>query len=158
MTGVNKVILIGNLGKDPEVRHLENGAVVANFSIATTESYKDKNGNKVDNTEWHSIVAWRGLAEVAEKYLKKGSSVFLEGKLKTRSWEKDNITRYTTEVVIDNLVMLGNKSKGDNNSQNNNGYQNQQEPYAASNNSAPKINSPISDSVNSNSVMDDLPF
>ena len=85
---VNKVILIGNLGKDPEVRHLENGAVVANFSIATSETYMDKNtGQKVENTDWHDIVVWRGLAEVVEKYVKKGHKVYVEGKLKKRSWQ-----------------------------------------------------------------------
>ncbi|MFT6036225.1 MAG: single-strand DNA-binding protein, partial [Marivirga sp.] len=110
MSGVNKVILIGNLGKDPEVRHLDNGASVANFSIASTESYKDKtSGQRVDQTEWHSIVLWRGLADVAEKYLKKGDSVYIEGKLRTRSWEKDGITRYTTEIVGDQMTMLGGK-------------------------------------------------
>ena len=84
---VNKVILVGNLGKDPEIRHLENGATVANFSIATSENYKDrKTGEKVSQTEWHNIVAWRGLAEIAEKYLKKGQKVYIEGKLKTRTW------------------------------------------------------------------------
>ena len=88
MAGVNKVILVGNLGKDPEVRHLENGAAVANFSVATTESYKDRNtGERRDQTEWHNVVLWRGLAEVAEKYLKKGSQVYIEGKIRTRSWE-----------------------------------------------------------------------
>lgn len=111
---VNKVILIGNLGRDPEVRHLENGAVVANFPIATSETYKDRNsGERVSQTEWHNIVVWRGLAEVAEKYLKKGNSVYIEGKLKTRSWEdKDGNTRYTTEVVADNLTMLGGRPEG----------------------------------------------
>ena len=106
---VNKVILIGNLGKDPEVRHLENGAVVANFSIATSENYKDrKTGEKVSQTEWHNIVAWRGLAEIAEKYLKKGAKVYIEGKLKTRTWQdKDGNNRYSTEVITDNLTMLG---------------------------------------------------
>lgn len=105
---VNKVILVGNLGKDPEVRHLENGATVANFPIATSESYKDKNGERVSQTEWHNIVVWRGLADVAEKYLKKGSSIYIEGKLKTRNWEdKEGNTRYTTEIVADNLTMLG---------------------------------------------------
>ena len=107
---VNKVILIGNLRKDPEVRHLENGAVVANFSIATSENYKDrKTGEKVSQTEWHNIVAWRGLAEIAEKYLKKGAKVYIEGKLKTRTWQdKDGNNRYSTEVITDNLTMLGN--------------------------------------------------
>jgi single-strand DNA-binding protein len=108
-SSVNKVILIGNLGKDPEVRHLENGAAVANFSIATSENYKDrKTGEKVSQTEWHNIVAWRGLAEIAEKYLKKGAKVYIEGKLKTRSWQdKDGNNRYSTEVITDNLTMLG---------------------------------------------------
>ena len=111
---VNKVILIGNLGKDPEVRHLENGAVVANFSIATSETYKDRtSGEKKTQTDWHNIVMWRGLAEVAEKYLKKGNSVYVEGKLRTRSWDdKEGNTRYTTEVVADNMTMLGKASDG----------------------------------------------
>ena len=108
MAGVNRVILIGNLGKDPEIRGLEGGVKVANFSLATTETYKGKNGEKVEQTEWHSIVLWRGLAEVAESYLKKGNSIFIEGKLKTRDWtDKDGNKRYTTEIVADNMVMLG---------------------------------------------------
>jgi single-strand DNA-binding protein len=105
---VNKVILIGNLGKDPEVRHLENGAVVANFSIATSEVYTDKaSGVKKENTDWHDVVVWRGLAEVAEKYLKKGYKVYVEGKLKKRSWQdKEGNTRYTTEIVADEMTIL----------------------------------------------------
>jgi len=107
MSGVNKVILVGNLGKDPEVRNLENGATVANFTIATTESYKDKTtGEKKDITEWHNIVLWRGLADIAAKYLHKGDMIYLEGKLRTRSWEKEGVTRYTTEIVGDNMTML----------------------------------------------------
>jgi len=110
MAGVNKVILVGNLGKDPEVKHLDNGVAVANFSLATTENYKNKEGEKVSQTEWHNIVLWRGLAEVAEKYLKKGSSVYIEGKIKTRKWEdKDGNTRYNTEILADNMTMLGGK-------------------------------------------------
>ncbi|MFY0600915.1 MAG: single-stranded DNA-binding protein [Cyclobacteriaceae bacterium] len=113
MSGVNKVILVGRLGKEPEVRHLENGASVANFSIATSETYKDRNsGERKEQTEWHNIVLWRGLADVAEKYLKKGDMVYIEGKLRTRSWEKDGITRYTTEVVGDNMTMLGGNPSG----------------------------------------------
>jgi len=108
MAGVNRVILIGNLGKDPEIRSLEGGVKVANFSLATTETYKGKNGEKVEQTEWHNIVLWRGLAEVAESYLKKGNSIFIEGKIKTRDWtDKDGNKRYTTEIVADNMVMLG---------------------------------------------------
>ena len=110
MSGVNKVILVGNLGKDPEVRYLDNGVAVANFSLATTENYKNKQGERVSQTEWHNIVFWRGLAEVAEKYLKKGDSVYVEGKLRTRRWEdKDGNAKYTTEILADNMTMLGNK-------------------------------------------------
>ena len=108
MSGVNKVILIGNLGKDPEVRYLDNGVAVANISLATSENYKNKQGERVTQTEWHDIVLWRGLAEVAEKYLKKGSSVYVEGKLRTNKWvDKDEKTRYKTEVLADKLTMLG---------------------------------------------------
>ena len=110
MSGVNKVILIGRLGKDPEVRNLDNGAVVANFSIATSESYKDRTtGEKKEITEWHNIVLWRGLAEIAQKYLRKGDMVYIEGKLRTRSWEKEGVTRYITEIVADNMNMLSPK-------------------------------------------------
>jgi single-strand DNA-binding protein len=110
MAGVNKVILVGNLGKDPEVRYLDNGVAVANFSLATTENYKNKQGERVSQTEWHNIVLWRGLAEVAEKFLKKGSSIYIEGKIKNRKWEdKDGNTRYNTEILADNMTMLGAK-------------------------------------------------
>lgn len=108
MSGVNKVILIGNLGADPEVRHLQNGATVANFRIATSETYKDRQtGEKREQTEWHSIVAWRGLGEITEKYLRKGSKVYVEGKLRTRSWQdRDGNTRYTTEVHAEEMTLL----------------------------------------------------
>lgn len=110
MSGVNKVILVGRLGKDPEVRNLENGATVANFTMATSENYKDKTtGEKKEVTEWHNIVVWRALAEIAQKYLHKGDMVYIEGKLRTRSWEKEGVTRYTTEVVTDNMTMLSTK-------------------------------------------------
>tara|TARA_Y100000766_G_scaffold270448_1_gene268379 strand:+ start:380 stop:787 length:408 start_codon:yes stop_codon:yes gene_type:complete len=114
MAGVNKVILVGNLGKDPEVRYLDSGVAVANFSLATTESYKNKEGERVNQTEWHNIVLWRGLAEVAEKWLKKGSSIYIEGKIKTRKWEdKDGNSRYNTEILADNMTMLGGKPTSD---------------------------------------------
>ncbi len=117
MAGVNKVILVGNLGKDPEVKYLDNGVAVANFSLATTENYKNKEGEKVSQTEWHNIVLWRGLAEVAEKYLKKGASIYIEGKIKTRKWEdKDGNTRYSTEILADNMTMLGSKQDSSKNS------------------------------------------
>ena len=113
MAGINKVILVGNLGKDPEVRYLEGGTAVANFPIATSETFKDKaSGERKTNTEWHNIVVWRGLAEIAEKYLKKGSQIYLEGKLRTRQWQdKDGNNRYTTEIIADNLQMLGRKDE-----------------------------------------------
>ena len=115
MAGVNKVILIGNLGKDPEVRHLEGGTAVASFPLATSETYKDKNGQRIEQTEWHNIVVWRGLAEVAEKYLKKGMTIYVEGKLRTRAWEdKDKVKRYTTEIVGDAFTMLGKKENNNN--------------------------------------------
>ena len=108
MSGINKVILIGNLGKDPEVRYLDSGVAVANLSLATSENYKNKDGEKVTQTEWHDVVLWRGLAEVAEKYLKKGSSIYVEGKLRTNKWvDKDENTRYKTEILADKLTMLG---------------------------------------------------
>jgi len=110
MAGVNKVILVGNLGKDPEIRSLESGTKVANFTLATNENYKNKNGDKVEHTEWHNIVVWRGLADIADTYLKKGSQVFIEGRLRTRAWDdKDGNKRYTTEVYADNMVMLGSR-------------------------------------------------
>lgn len=113
MASLNKVMLIGNLGKDPDVRTIPSGVKVTNFPIATSESYNDKNGQRVEKTEWHNIVMWRGLAEVAEKYLKKGNPVFIEGKLQTRSWEDQNgQKRYMTEVVADNMVMLGGRKDG----------------------------------------------
>ncbi len=113
MSGVNKVILVGRLGKDPEVRNLENGATVANFTMATSESYKDKTtGEKKEITEWHNIVLWRGLAEVAAKYLHKGDMIYVEGRLRTRSWEKEGVTRYTTEIIGDNMTMLSTRRDG----------------------------------------------
>ncbi len=113
MRGLNKVMLIGNLGKDPEVKYMENNVALAKFSLATTESYKDKSGNQVQQTEWHNIVLWRGLAEVAEKFLKKGSKIYLEGKIKTRSWEDTNsVKKYTTEILGDNLILLDKKGDG----------------------------------------------
>lgn len=119
MYSLNRVTLLGNLGADPEIRHLPSGIPVANFRMATTESYKDKTtGEKRDQTEWHSIVAWRGLAEVAEKYVKKGSKVYIEGKLRTRQWQdKDGVQRYSTEIQADQMILLdrpsGDRSGGE---------------------------------------------
>ena len=113
MAGVNKVILVGHLGKDPEVRTIDSGVKVARFSIATTESYKDKNGGeRKDVTEWHNIVCWRNLADIAERYLTKGKLIYLEGKLQTRSWEDNGAKRYATEVLANDFKMLGAKGDG----------------------------------------------
>ena len=114
MSGINKVILVGHLGKDPEVRHLEGGVSVASFPLATSETY-NKEGRKIEQTEWHNIVMWRGLADVASKYLQKGKLVYIEGKLRTRSFEdKEGNKKYTTEVVAENFTMLGRKSDFEN--------------------------------------------
>ena len=111
--GVNKVILIGNLGQDPELRYTGSGTAVCNMRLATTESYKDRDGNQVENTEWHNVVAWSRLAEICGEYLKKGSQVYFEGQLQTRQWEdKDGNTRYTTEVKVREMTMLGGRDGG----------------------------------------------
>lgn len=147
MAGVNKVILVGNLGRDPEVRHLENGRAVANFSIATSETYKNKQGERVTATEWHNVVLWTPLAEIAEKYLQKGKQVYIEGKLTTRSYEdKEGTTKYITEVVGREMTLLGGAPQG-----NDGGGT----PTAApAQSSAPVVDSSIEE-VNEN---DDLPF
>jgi single-strand DNA-binding protein len=109
MASVNKVIIVGNLGRDPETRYMPNGEAVTNIAVATTESWKDKNtGDKKEVTEWHRITFYRKLAEIAGQYLKKGSSVYVEGRLQTRKWtDKENIERYTTEIIADTMQMLG---------------------------------------------------
>ena len=113
MRGINKVMLIGNLGKDPDIQFLECNIAVAKFSLATTETFKDKTGKLISQTEWHTIVLWRGLAELAQKYLHKGSQVYIEGRLKTRSWEdKEGNKKFATEIVGDNLIMLDKRSEG----------------------------------------------
>jgi single-strand DNA-binding protein len=105
---VNKVILVGNVGKDPETRYLEGGTAVSSFPMATSETYRNRDGERVSNTEWHNIVLWRGLAEVAEKYVRKGTQLYIEGRIRTRSWDdRDGNKRYTTEIVGDNMQMLG---------------------------------------------------
>jgi single-strand DNA-binding protein len=145
MSGVNKVILVGRLGKDPEIRNLENGASVANFTMATSETYKDKTtGDRKEVTEWHNIVLWRGLADIAAKYLHKGDMIYVEGKLRTRSWEKEGVTRYTTEIIGDNMTMLSTQRSGNSSSERAPAPQyNQAEEYKASGDS---------------SATDDLPF
>ena len=113
MSGINKVILVGHLGKDPEIRNLEGGVSVTSFPLATSETF-NKDGRKVEQTEWHNIVMWRGLAEIAAKFLSKGKLVYIEGKLRTRSFEdKEGVKKYTTEIVAENFTMLGRKSDFD---------------------------------------------
>jgi single-strand DNA-binding protein len=108
---VNKVILVGNVGQDPEVRYLDNNVPVCTLRMATSDVYKNKSGERVTTTEWHNVVLWRGLAEVAEKYVHKGSQIYIEGKLRTRSWDdKDKNKKYITEIVADVMQLLGKKS------------------------------------------------
>lgn len=115
MSGVNKVILVGRLGADPEVRTLENGTKVSSIRLATSERYKDRNGNQQESTEWHNVVLWRGLADITEKYLKKGDQVYIEGRIKTRKWtDKDGNDRYSTDIVANEMTMLGGASGGGN--------------------------------------------
>jgi single-strand DNA-binding protein len=117
MNSLNRVQLIGNLGAEPEMRRLESGVAVARIRIATSETYKDKDGKEQTITEWHSVVAWRGLAEVIEKYVHKGDRIFIEGRLTTRSWQADNgETKYTTEIKADNMLMLSGRREGGNGS------------------------------------------
>ncbi|PIB37158.1 single-stranded DNA-binding protein [Reichenbachiella sp. 5M10] len=148
MAGVNKVILVGNLGRDPEVRHLDNGRAVANFSIATSETYKNKQGERVTTTEWHNMVLWSPLAEIAEKYLKKGNQVYIEGKLTSRSYEdKDGVTKYITEVVGREMTLLGGPRQE--------GADNSTPPAAASQPSNSEI---VDSTVEDSNEIDDLPF
>lgn len=148
MKNLNKVMLIGHLGKDPEVKYLDGNNVVANFTIATTESYTGKDGNRVDQTEWHNVVAWRKLAEICEKFLKKGSFVYIEGSIRTRSWEdKDGNKKYTTEILAQDLVLLDKKESSVSSSQ------------ATERSSAPKpVSNESSSSFSNNEPDDDLPF
>ena len=145
---VNKVILIGNLGKDPEVKHLDDGIVVANFPIATSEVYKDRaTGEKRETTDWHDIVVWRGLAEVVEKYVRKGHKVYVEGKIRKRSWQdKEGNTRYATEIIADELTILSRPEKDKNQTTDN--------PYDSS--GTPQAPSKVDDIINKD--VDDLPF
>lgn len=146
---INKVTLVGHLGKDPEVRHLEGDNAVANFSLATSEAYTDKTGNRVKQTEWHNIEMWGGLAKIAEKYLKKGNLVYIEGKIKTDEYEKDGVKKYSTKIRALSMTMLG----GGNGSGENTGNTNS----SASTNSSPVSSEQTFDSIMSDD-QDDLPF
>jgi len=148
--GVNKVILIGNLGADPEVRTLTSGAKVARIRIATSESYTNREGERVTNTEWHSVNLWRGLADIAERYLKTGNTVYIEGKLRTRSYDdKEGVTRYVTEIEADNMTMLGGR---------NDGGQGQSQPKPQSQSQPKPQSSPAPSDGGTDSDDDDLPF
>ncbi len=141
---VNKVILVGNVGRDPEIRHLDKGVAVARFSLATTENYTAKTGEKVSNTEWHNIVAWRGLAEVVEKYVKKGTQLYIEGRLRTRDYEKDGVKHYATEINADTMQLLGRRE----------GQNEMNGPSTPANEPMPAVNEPDF----SQPEEDDLPF
>ena len=152
---VNRVILIGNLGRDPELRRLESGAAVAKFSIATNENYKDRSGEWQQQTEWHEIVAWRQLAERAESSLKKGMQIYLEGKLTHRSWQdQDGNNRKTTEVVANYFRIVGGRREGGQ-TNSNSGYfpSANDEPTTGNNTSQVSDSAPVSDAID-----DDLPF
>ena len=145
MAGINKVIVVGNLGKDPELRHTPQGQAVANFSVATSETWNDKSGSKQERTEWHRIVVWGKLGELCSKYLTKGRQVYVEGRLQTRSWDdKDGQKRYTTEIVANTVQFLG---SGANASGPRDSYQEQNDPFGA----------PPSFENNANAA-DDIPF
>jgi single-strand DNA-binding protein len=155
MSGINKVILVGHLGKDPEVRHLDGGVTVASFPLATSETY-NKDGRKIEQTEWHNIVMWRGLADIASKYLQKGKLVYIEGKLRTRSFEdKEGHKKYTTEVVAENFTMLGRKSDFEGQGENNHQKTHEENGAGHSNDIVVKEDQPMNYEKGTD---DDLPF
>lgn len=148
MASLNKVMLIGNLGKDPETRTLQSGMTVTSITLATNESYTDRNGNRVDQTEWHSVELWDNLSKIASQYLRKGSPVYIEGKLKTDSWEDNGVKKYSTKIRALGLQLLGTKGEGGG------GNSYQQQEYEA-----PKVAAKgTADVVASNGATDDLPF
>lgn len=155
MSGINKVILVGHLGKDPEVRHLDGGVTVASFPLATSETY-NKDGRKIEQTEWHNIVMWRGLADIASKYLQKGKLVYIEGKLRTRSFEdKEGHKKYTTEVVAENFTMLGRKSDFEGHTENSHQKSEEENGAGHGNHVIAKEDQPMN---YEKGIDDDLPF
>ncbi len=168
MASVNKVILVGNLGRDPEVRYMPNGEAVCNFSIATTDSWKDKSGAKQERTEWHNIVMYRKLAEIAGEYLKKGRPVYVEGRLQTRKWQtKEGQDRYTTEIIADQMQMLGSRDGAGSNASYDGGMDqggmddyNQAPPSQGQARSAPAQSAPKPAAAGSgfDDFEDDIPF
>lgn len=150
MASVNKVILIGNLGKDPETKYMTNGDAITNITIATTDTWKDKNGEKQEKTEWHRVVFYRKLAEIAGEFLKKGSSAYIEGRLETRKWtDKAGVERYTTQIICDEMKMLGSKQGSAAAPENNADSQKQQKPTG---------NFPNKASTGFEDMTDDIPF
>lgn len=144
---VNKVILIGNVGKDPEVRYLEGNVALARFPLATSETYRNKDGERVSQTEWHNIVLWRGLAKVAEDYVRKGQALYIEGKIRSRKYEdRDGNTRYVTEIVADNMQMLGRRADNESAASTEAGNR-ESEPEA-----------PAKENIEPGTETDDLPF
>jgi len=161
----NKVLILGNAGKDPEIRHLEGGAAVANFTVATTEVFRDRSGNRQERTEWHSIVCWRQLAEFAERFVKKGTQVFIEGKIRTREYTDQNgQRRFVTEIVADTLQLTGRKPEGQGGAQPQGGYQSQgsyqqpQRPVQPAPAAPAPQDFPAMDDFNNASEANDLPF
>jgi single-strand DNA-binding protein len=151
---VNKVILVGHLGKDPETRYMTNGEAMTTVSLATSENWKDKSGEKQEKTEWHNLVFFRRLAEVAGEYLKKGSQVYVEGKLQTRKWQtKEGQDRYSTEIIVDQMQMLGSKSGGGSN------FEVLDKPAASAPSGAPAASKPApSKGAGFDNFDDDIPF
>ena len=161
----NKVLILGNAGKDPEIRHLEGGAAVANFTVATTEVFRDRSGNRQERTEWHNIVCWRQLAEFAERFVKKGTQVFIEGKIRTREYNDQNgQRRFVTEIVADTLQLTGRKPEGQGGVQPQGGYQSHgsyqqpQRPVQPAPATPAPQDFPAMDDFNASSDANDLPF
>lgn len=156
MAGVNKVILVGNLGADPEVRHLESGSKVANISIATSESYTNKSGERVEQTEWHRVELWDRLAELAEQYLSKGRTVYVEGRIRTNTYQdKEGITRYDKKIRATNMTFVGGRNEGNDNPSDNPSESRSSASPATQPSAAPTTSSSATDS---NVEADDLPF
>lgn len=155
MSGINKVILVGHLGKDPEVRYLDGGVTVASFPLATSETY-NKDGKKIEQTEWHNIVMWRGLADIASKYLQKGKLVYIEGKLRTRSFEdKEGHKKYTTEIIAENFTILGRKSDFEGHTENSHQKSDEENGAGHGNHVIAKEDQPMN---YDKGIDDDLPF
>lgn len=151
MAGLNKVMLIGNLGRDPETSVYEGNVKRVTFTLATSETYKDKNGNKVTQTEWHNIVCWRGLADIASQYLKKGMPVYIEGKIRTHSWEDNGVKKYATDIIADTFQMIGSRTGNEGSQDQVSGTPSLPEQHTPS-------QAPTSQPTNTQETDDDLPF